>query len=79
MCAVPWDSHRHPIPVDKPVNFYSFQNNFASLKGPKWVLFRLKRFLLEAHFGGVGDENAESCGVVRPLPIPLVTRPVRHT
>jgi len=30
------------------LNFYLFQNNFASLRGPKWVLFRLKRFLLEA-------------------------------
>jgi len=28
---------------------------------------------------GVGDENAESCGVVRPLRIPLVIRPVRCT
>ena len=24
---------------------------------------------------GIGDENAESCGVVRPLRIPLVIRP----
>jgi len=30
------------------LNFIIFQNNFASLRGPKWVLFRLKRFLLEA-------------------------------
>jgi len=31
------------------LNFYLFQNNFAGLTGaPKWVLFRLKRFLLEA-------------------------------
>ena len=29
-------------------NFYFFQNNFASIRGPKWILFRLKRFLLEA-------------------------------
>ena len=28
-------------------HFYIFQNNFASLRGPKWVLFRLKRFFLE--------------------------------
>jgi len=28
---------------------------------------------------GVGNENAESCGVVRPLRIPLVIRPVRRT
>ena len=28
---------------------------------------------------GVGDENAESCGVVRPLGIPLVIRPMRRT
>ena len=27
---------------------------------------------------GVGDENAESCWVVRPLRIPLVIRPVRR-
>jgi len=30
------------------LNFYLFRNNFASLRGPKWVLFRLKKFLLEA-------------------------------
>jgi len=37
----------------------------------------------EGHSGGVGagvrDENAESCGVVRPLRIPLVIRPGRRT
>ena len=27
---------------------------------------------------GVGDENAKSCGVVRPLRIPLAIRPVRR-
>jgi len=27
---------------------------------------------------GVGDENAESCGAVRPLRIPLVLRPLRR-
>jgi len=35
------------------------------------------------HSGGVGagvrDENAESCGAVRPLRIPLVIRPLRRT
>ena len=37
------------------------------------------------HSGGegvgddVGDENAESCGAVRPLCIPLVIRPLRRT
>ena len=30
------------------LNFYLFQKNFTNLRGPKWVLFRLKRFLLEA-------------------------------
>jgi len=30
------------------LNFYLFQNNFATLRGTKWVLFHLKRFLLEA-------------------------------
>ena len=36
---------------------------------------------LEGHSGrgGVGDENAESCGVIRPLCIPLVIRPLRRT
>jgi len=30
------------------LNFYLFRNNFASLyRGPKWVLFRLNKFLLE--------------------------------
>ena len=37
----------------------------------------------EGHSGrvgaGVGDENAESCGVVRLLRIPLVIRPLRRT
>jgi len=28
---------------------------------------------------GVGDENTDSCGVVRPLRIPLVIHPVRRT
>jgi len=28
---------------------------------------------------GVWSENAESCGVVRPLRIPLVIRPMRRT
>jgi len=28
---------------------------------------------------GAGGENAESCGVVRPLRIPLVIRPLRRT
>jgi len=28
---------------------------------------------------GVGDENAESCWVVRPLRIPLMIRPVHRT
>ena len=28
---------------------------------------------------GVGDENAESCGVVQPIRIPLVIRPLRST
>jgi len=35
----------------------------------------------EGHFGGgagFGDENAESCRVVRPLRIPLVIRPLRR-
>ena len=30
------------------LNFYLFQNNFGSLSGSKWILFHLKRFLLEA-------------------------------
>jgi len=30
------------------LNFYLFQIKFASLRGPKGVLFRLKRFLLES-------------------------------
>jgi len=30
------------------LNFYLFQNNFASLGGPKCVLFRLKKILLES-------------------------------
>jgi len=29
------------------LNFYLFQNNFANVRGLKWVLFRLKGFLLE--------------------------------
>ena len=37
----------------------------------------------ECHSGrvgtGVGDENAESCGAIRPLRIPLVIRPLRRT
>ena len=36
----------------------------------------------EGHSGvgaGVGDENAESCGVVQPLRIPLVIRPLCST
>jgi len=37
----------------------------------------------EGHSGGVGanvgDENAEACGIVRPLRIPLVIRPLRRT
>ena len=36
----------------------------------------------EGHSGGgagVGDENAESCGIVCPLCIPLVIRPLRRT
>jgi len=37
----------------------------------------------EGHSGGVGagvrDENAESCGAVRPLRTPLVIRPLRRT
>ena len=28
---------------------------------------------------GVGDENAEACGIVRPLRIPLVIHPLRRT
>ena len=28
---------------------------------------------------GVGDENAECCGVVPPLHMPLVIRPLRRT
>jgi len=28
---------------------------------------------------GVGDKNAEFCGVVRPLRIPLVIRPLGRT
>jgi len=28
---------------------------------------------------GVGDENAESCGAIRPLHIPLVIHPLRRT
>jgi len=28
---------------------------------------------------GVGDENSESCGAIRPLHIPLVIRPLRRT
>jgi len=30
----------------------------------------------EGHSGGSGDENAESCGVVRPHRIPVVIRPL---
>jgi len=37
----------------------------------------------EGHSGrmgaSVGDENAESCGIVRPLRFPLVIRSLRHT
>ena len=37
----------------------------------------------EGHSGGVGanvgDEHAEACGIVRPLRIPLVIRPLRRT
>ena len=29
------------------LNFYLFQNNFASLRDPKWIIFRLKWFLLD--------------------------------
>ena len=37
-------------------------------------------YSLEGHSGwvGAGDENAESCGAVRPLRIPLVIRPLRR-
>jgi len=41
------------------------------------------RFFLGGSFrglgAGVGEENAESCGVVRPLRIPLVIRPMIRT
>jgi len=37
----------------------------------------------KGHYGwvgaGVGDENAESCGAIRSLVIPLVIRPLRCT
>jgi len=33
----------------------------------------------EGHSGSIGDENAESCRVVRPLSIPLMIRPLRRT
>jgi len=32
-------------------DFYLFQNNFASLRGPKWVLFRLKNFSWRPYTG----------------------------
>jgi len=45
-----WSINEHFLKYDVLINsdFYLFQNNFASLRGPKWVLYRLKKFLLEA-------------------------------
>ena len=33
------------------LNFYLFQNNFASLRSPKWVLFRLKNLSWRPYTG----------------------------
>jgi len=54
-------------------------------KRPTPVRTRLSRTqaLLGRSFRGVGasvgDENAESCGIVRPLRFPLMIRPLRRT
>ena len=40
----------------------------SSWEGHSWVVD-----------AGVGEESAESCGIVRPLHIPLMIRPIRRT
>jgi len=40
--------NKRALLVEVCLSFYIFQNNFASHRGRKWVLFRLKTFLLEA-------------------------------
>jgi len=39
------------------LNFYLFQNNFASLRGPKWVLFQLKKFSWRPYTGSLHNVN----------------------
>jgi len=39
------------------LNFYSFQNDFASLRGPKWVLLRLKNFSWRPYTGSLPHVN----------------------
>ena len=39
----------------------------------------LERVILGGVDAGVSDENAESCGVIHPLRIPLVIHPLRRT
>jgi len=39
------------------LNFYLFQNNFASLRGPKWVLFRLKKISWRLYTGSLHQVN----------------------
>ena len=66
---------RRPFPVCT-----SKSGNVQHWCGGGWGGHRL---ILGGHSGsvggGVGDENAEPCGVVRPLHIPLEIRPLRLT
>jgi len=39
------------------LNFYLFQNNFATLRGPEWVLFRLKKLSWGPYTGSLHDVN----------------------
>jgi len=41
------------------LNFYLFQNNFASLRGPKWFLFRLKKFSWRPYTGSLYHVNIQ--------------------
>ena len=59
--------------VEQPFDYLIVQNRQAMLRSMDWTL---KDNMADGVGAGVGDENAESCGVDRLLRIPLVVRPM---
>jgi len=78
--GAPWATYSRDNPADLHIFKWSAAVHLSLHSNVGTVVTQGHKFTsgapLRGLFSGVGDENAESCGTVRPLRIQLVIRPV---